>query len=133
MKNKAEEFVFHICKKTFLSLWSHANPLGKAGKELCDLLVVCEPDIVIFSVKEIMLTESKDVQTDWKRWNRRAIEESAGQVYGAERWLKTATHVIKNDGSPGIKLPARDEQRIHRIVVALGGKDKFPMFYGDIG
>lgn len=133
MKNKAEEFVFHICKKTFLSLWSHANPLGKAGKELCDLLVVCEPDIVIFSVKEIMLTESKDVQTDWKRWNRRAIEESAGQVYGAERWLKTATHVIKNDGSPGIKLPARDEQRIHRIVVALGGKDKVPMFYGDLG
>lgn len=77
MKNKAEEFVFHVCRETVLSLWSYANPLGKNGKELCDILIVCEPDIVIFSVKEIKLTESEDVEKDWKRWNRRAIEESA--------------------------------------------------------
>ena len=133
MKNKAEEFVFHICKETFLSLWTYANPLGKNGKELCDLLIVCGPDIVIFSVKEIKLTGSEDVETDWKRWNRRAIEESANQVYGAERWLASATHIIKGDGSLGIELPAGDEQQIHRIVVALGGKDKVPMGYGDLG
>jgi hypothetical protein len=133
MKNKAEEFVFRVCKETFLSLWSYANPLGKDGKELCDILVVCEPEIVIFSVKEIKLMESGDIETDWKRWNRRAIEESANQVYGAERWLKIATHIIKSDGSPGLKLWADHERRIHRVVVALGSKDKVPMVYGDLG
>jgi hypothetical protein len=131
--NKAEEFVFHVCKETFLSLWSYANPLGKSGKELCDILIVCEPDIVIFSAKEIKLTESGDTKTEWKRWNRRAIEESAKQAYGAERWLKKATQVIKNDGSSGLSLLAERERRYHRVVVALGGKDKVPMVYGDLG
>jgi len=133
MKNKAEEFVYKVCRETFLSLWSYANPLGKDDKELCDILVVCEPDIIIFSVKEIKVTESEDVETDWKRWNRRAIEESANQVYGAERWLKSATHVIKSDGTPGLDLPAGKEQKIHRVVVALGGKDKVPIIFGDLG
>lgn len=133
MKNKAEEFVFHVCQETFLSLWSHANPLRKDGKELCDILIVCEPDVVIFSVKKIKLTESGDVETDWKRWNRRAIDESSKQVYGAERWLKNATHVIKSDGNPGLKLPTEYERRYHRVVVALGSKDKVPMIYGDLG
>jgi hypothetical protein len=131
--NKAEEFVFHVCKETFLSLWSYANPLGKSGKELCDILVVCDPDIVIFSVKEIELKESGDVRTDWDRWNRRSIEESAKQIYGAERWLRNATRVIKSDGSSGLRLPVERERRYHRVVVALGSKNKVPMVYGDLG
>lgn len=133
MKNKSEEFVFKVCKETFLSLWSYANPLGKNRKELCDILVVCEPDIIIFSVKEIRVSESGDVEADWKRWNRRAVEESAKQICGAERWLKSAPHVIRCDGSPGLNLPAGKEQVIHRIVVALGGKDKVPIIFGDFG
>jgi len=133
MKNKAEEFVFKICRETFLSLWSYANPLGKDNKELCDILVVCEPDIIIFNVKEIKVSDSGDVTTDWKRWNRRAVEESAKQTYGAERWLKSAPHVIRSDGNPGLNLPAWKEQVIHRVVVALGGKNKVPIFFGDFG
>jgi hypothetical protein len=133
MKNKAEEFVYTVCRETFLSLWSYANPLGKDNKELCDILVVCEPDIIIFSVKEIKVTESGDIETDWKRWNRRAVEESANQIYGAERWLKSAPQVIKSDGSLGLNLPPGQDQRIHRVVVALGGKDKVPILFGDFG
>ncbi len=133
MKNKAEEFVYTVCRKTFLSLWSYANPLGKDNKELCDILVVCEPDIIIFSVKEIKVTESSDVETDWKRWNRRTVEESANQIYGAERWLKSAPQVVKSDGSLGLNLPPGQDQRINRVVVALGGKDKVPIFFGDFG
>ncbi len=133
MKNKSEEFVFHICQETFLSLWSHANPPRENGKELCDILIVCEPDIVVFSVKEINVTEGEDIQIDWKRWNRKAIEESAKQVYGAERWLKKASHLIKSNGSRELRLPAEHERKFHRVVVALGSKDKVPMIYGDLG
>jgi hypothetical protein len=53
----AEKFVYRMCKKSFLSLWSYANPLGKMDKELCDILVVCGQDIVIFSVKHIELQD----------------------------------------------------------------------------
>ena len=49
--NSTEQFVYRTCRKSFLSLWSYANPRGKPGKELCDILIVCEPDLVIFSVK----------------------------------------------------------------------------------
>ncbi len=133
MKNKAEEFVCEVCKHTFLSLWSHPNPLGKSGKELCDVLIVCEPHIIIFSVKEIKVSDSGSLIIDWKRWNRKAVEESSKQIYGAERWLKASTHVIKKDGTQGLALPKKEDQIIHRVVVALGGKNKVPIIYGDFG
>jgi len=49
--NKAERLVAKLSRKTFLALWRYSNPKGKGGKELCDLLAVCDPDVVIFSVK----------------------------------------------------------------------------------
>lgn len=133
MKNKAEEFVFRICKNSFLSLWSYANPLGKNNKELCDILIVCEPDIIIVSVKELKVTKSKDIIIDWKRWIRNAVEDSVKQIYGAERWIKSASNVVRRDGTKGLALPKKEEQRIHRIAVALGRGEEVPIFYGDFG
>jgi len=48
----SEEFVNWVCQQSSLSLWSYASPRGKKGKELCDILVVCDPDIIIISVKD---------------------------------------------------------------------------------
>jgi hypothetical protein len=49
----AEKFVSDHCSATFLSLWGAANPIGKnASKELCDFIVICEPDVIIISVKD---------------------------------------------------------------------------------
>jgi len=62
--NRAEQFVFQVCKRSFLSLWSYANPLGKNFKELCDILVVCEPDIIVIIVKEVRVKKSDDIRTD---------------------------------------------------------------------
>jgi hypothetical protein len=131
--NKAEQFVFQVCKRSFLSLWSYINPLGKNNKELCDILIVCEPDIIIVSVKEVKVTKSKDITIDWKRWNRKAIEDSVRQIYGAERWIKSASNVIRKDGTKGLGFPKKEEQHIHRIAVAIGRGEKVPMFYGDFG
>ncbi len=131
--NESEQLVYDICKGSFLSLWSYPNPLGKDGKELCDTLVVCEPDIVIFSVKDIGLTDSGDLSVDWTRWRKRAIDASAKQIYGAERWLDGSSQVIRSDGSPGIKLPSREVRRIHRVAVALGDQGKAPIRFGDFG
>lgn len=131
--NESEQFVYDICKKSFLSLWSYTNPLGKNSNELCDTLIVCDPDVLIISVKDIRITDSGDISTDWNRWRKRAIDASAKQIYGAERWLEGATHVIRNDGNVGIKLPEKGVRRIHRIAVALGDQGKAPIKFGDFG
>lgn len=131
--NATEEFVYRICKKSFLSLWSYLNPQGKSrGKELCDILVVIDPDVIIISVKDINLF-SNDEQSDFERWRKRAIDESVKQIYGAQRWLRQASHVIRKDGTLGIALPEKDLRRFHRIAVAFGGKGNAPITYGDFG
>ena len=54
--NDSEQFVYDICLKSFLSLWSYINPQGKTpGKELCDVLVVCAPHIIVISVKPLCM------------------------------------------------------------------------------
>jgi hypothetical protein len=122
--NRSEDFVYKICRHSFLSLWSYSNPQGKGGKELCDVLIVCDPDVIVVSVKEIGLGDTDDVSTDWDRWSRRAIDASAKQIYGAERWLKSATRVVKSDGAIGLSLPDPQKRRVHRIAVALGSEGR---------
>ncbi len=131
--NDSEEFVYQVCHKSFLSLWSYANPRGKNSKELCDILIVCEPDIIIISVKDIKLTDSGNIEVDWQRWLRKAIEGSVDQIYGAEKRIKLTSHVIRSDGSQGLPFPSSDVQRVHRVAVALGGDDKVPIQFGNFG
>lgn len=132
--NKSEKFVFDVCKSTFLSLWSYPNPIGKdSKKELCDILVICDPHVVIVSVKDIALGNSGNPETDWKRWHRKAIEDSAHQIYGAERLIKKTDAVIPRDGGTGLKFPSLDSLVVHRIAVAFGGKGEVPIRYGDFG
>src|SRR4051812_27050437 len=122
---KSEELVYKLCTKSFLSLWSYPNPTGKNGKELCDILVVCEPDVIIFSVKEI---EYKDTcnKVGWDRWRKKAIEESCSQISGAERWIKSNLNVITKSGDIGLPFPEPSNRRVHRVAVALGSKGKVP-------
>lgn len=80
-----------------------------------------------------MVSDSGDQLVNWSRWRKKAIEESCKQIYGAERWIKSATHVIRKDGTRGLQLPGSAEQRIHRVAVALGGKGKVPISFGDFG
>lgn len=131
--NESEQFVHDICKKSFLSLWSYANPLGKASKELSDVLIVCDPDVIIISVKDIRITDSGNISTDWNRWRKRAIDASINQIYGAERWIEGASHVVRSDSSVGIALPEKKVRRVHRVAVALGGEGKAPIRFGDFG
>jgi hypothetical protein len=132
--NEAESLVYEICRRSFLSLWSYMNPRKKPhGKELCDVLVVCEPDVIIFSVKQIRLTTSGNPETDAARWRRKAVDESCKQIYGAERILKQSARVIRNDSSVGLPLPDAAEIKIHRVAVALSGKRKVGLPFGDFG
>ena len=131
--NRTEEFVHRICENSFLSLWCYANPRAKPGKELCDILVVCEPAVIIVSVKEIKLNEQKEPAVAHARWEKKAITDSVKQIYGAEGWLATASNVIRNDGSPGLKLPPPEIRRTFRIAVAFGAGGQAIVKSGDFG
>jgi hypothetical protein len=130
--NAAEEFTFELCRRSFLSLWSYRNPRqSPRGNELCDVLVVCEPDVLIFSVKEIRLKDTARPETDAKRWLRKAVEESSAQIYGAESTIMNSANVIRHNRSFGLPFPK--PANIYRIGVALGSQGKVRLPYGDFG
>jgi hypothetical protein len=127
----SERFVAALCERSFLRLWTHPNPKGKKNKELCDCLIVCGPHIVIISVKECDYKDTGD-KTGWERWEKVAIEKSASQIWGAERWLQTVNQVVRHDGRK-ISLPAQEKRKYHRISVSLGGRGHGPIKWGDLG
>lgn len=133
LQTQSEKFIFELSQETFLSLWSHPNPVGKKGKELCDILIFCKPHIIIISVKEITPTDSGDFKTDILRWKKTALEKSFRQLYGAERFLNTITSLKLHDGRVGPSLPPIEERIYHRIAVVIGGEERMPLMWGDMG
>jgi len=76
-----EQFVYDVCQKSFLALWSYVNPQGRQpGRELCDILVVCDAHVIVVSVKDGKLKNSGKGEVDWDRWKRKAIDDSIRQM-----------------------------------------------------
>ena len=84
-------------------------------------------------MKEVNYKETTDTVVGWERWRRSAIEESSGQIYGAERWLGTATSVLTKEGEVALDIPDSSVRRVHRVAVALGASGKVPVSVGDMG
>jgi len=129
----SEEFVAELCEKSFLPFWSFPNPLGKKGKELCDVLVVCENTIIVISVKDIKVSDHPDDNIQYERWQKKAISSSVDQIYGAERFLKGVQTVILKDKITEVKLPEISKREIFRIAVAFGKEDHYPLNNGNFG
>lgn len=127
----SEKVVADLCERSFLKLWTHPNPIGKNGKELCDCLVVCDRHILIISVKEVEYQDTGD-KVGWERWHRAAVEKSVKQIWGAERWLRVADRVVRKDGRT-VELPPAGERHFHRVTVSLGGRGEVPLRWGDFG
>ena len=131
----AERYLKRLCDKTFLSLWCYPSiyrDQGRAGKgdgkEVCDLLVVCDNDIIIFSDKLCEFPRSGNLELDWCRWFRRTVLESANQVWGAERWIKAHPDRLFLDRACSepfpLDLPDLATARFHRVVVAHSGSQR---------
>ena len=128
----SERYLAKLCSKTFLSLWSYPGVYrdqgkpqsGEDGKEICDLLVVFDQHIIIFSDKHCRLADSGNVPLDWQRWFRKAVQKSADQVWGAERWLRqnpTRVYLDRRCTRPlPLELPQNAAATFHLVVVAHG-------------
>jgi len=103
-----------LARRSFLRLWSYPSPYrdqgqatrGGEGAELCDLLVVFDHDIIIFSDKDCCFPEHADIDLAWQRWYRRAVLKSAQQVFGAERWLRSHPDRVYLDHSFSSDCPS---------------------------
>lgn len=125
-----ERYLSRLARRSFLSLWSYSGlyrdqgtaERGGEGAELCDLLVVFENHVLIFSDKDCEFPDIPDLEVAWRRWYKRAILKSAQQIWGAERWIRTHPTRLFLDRACKrpfpIDLPDLDNAVFHRIVVA---------------
>jgi hypothetical protein len=137
----AERYLKRLCDGTFLSLWSYSGIYrdqgnsGKGhGKEICDLIVVFRNHVIIFSDKDCEFPNSGNLEIDWSRWYRKAVENSAKQVLGAERWLKSyLTRVFLDRACTipfPIELPDSSIAKYHLVIVA---HDVSPRCHSELG
>ncbi|MBY3544782.1 hypothetical protein HFN69_21935 [Rhizobium laguerreae] len=114
-----------LAEDTFLDLWSWPNVFKKPGKELCDLLVVCGDDVIMFSDKHNAWPDDP-LELAWKRWYNRAIKESADQIRKAELWLRRNPKAVFADAKcqqpVPLELPPIQQRRVHGICVATGAE-----------
>ena len=111
----SEEFVYELANKTFLPFWSFANPIGKKDKELCDVLVICDNVVIIISVKEIKVSEGKNVDVQYERWIKKAVHASCDQIHGAERYILSSDRILLKDRKTWVKLADDTNIKIFRI------------------
>lgn len=130
--NDSERLLMRLCRRSFLSLWSFANlhtdqdmrdGRGSA-KEFADVLVVFGNDVVIFSDKHVVFQREKPLEVAWKRWYKRAVEESAKQLHGAMNWAKRFPDRVFLDSACERQLPVliprAEDARYHLVAVTRG-------------
>ena len=125
--NDSEKKLGILARKTFLSMWSYENPFYEQGKELCDVLVVFENDVIIISDKMNKFGDHASPAVNWQRWYRKAVVASARQLCGARNHIRNFPEKIyidaKASSSLPLKLPSSDLMKIHLIAVANGCED----------
>lgn len=139
-----EKYLNSLCERTFLSLWSYPgifrNQKQKGvgdGKELCDMLVVFDEHILIFSDKHCSFPSTGNLELDWQRWCKTAIKKSADQAWGAERWLRCYPKNVYLDrictNAFPFDIPSQNFAKYHLIVVAHGSEDRCKAEFGGSG
>jgi hypothetical protein len=141
-QTRTEQYLSRLCDRTFLKLWSYANPYMADGKELCDLIAVFENNVFLFFDRESRkFDQGGDTLLTWERWKREAITKQVRTAAGAKRYVLNNRDQIFLDVNRTRPLPLQipaGDLRIHKIIVALGAKEACERFsasnvYGSLG
>jgi hypothetical protein len=141
-QTRTEQFLSHLCDRTFLKAWSYPNPYKADGKELCDLIAVFENNVFLFFDRESRKFDTADdVLLTWERWKKEAITKQIKTAAGAARYILNNRNQVFIDPTAKIPLPLQipaGELKIHKIVVAHGAKEACERFstaniYGSLG
>lgn len=138
----SERYLAQLARRSFLSLWSHTNLFtdesrknGKGdGKELCDLMVVFDNHVLLFSDKQCDFPQHKDINIAWARWYRRAVRKSVNQLRGAESWIRRFPERVFLDRQCTrqfpVPIPDLKNAQFHRLAVTRGAYAKCREFFG---
>ena len=126
-KTPTESYLAEICDKTFLKLWSYANPYKVDKKEFCDLLAIFENHMFIFFDREKLIGEDilSNTKVVWNRWYRDVVIDQIKTCYGAERYIRSRKEVfIDKDLKEKYPIPYDyKEIQIHKILIAHGAEE----------
>jgi hypothetical protein len=142
-QTRTEQYLAQLCDRTFLNIWSYANPFKADGKELCDLLAVFENNIFLFFDRESRKFDADihDVQLTWERWQKEAITKQIRTAAGAKKYVLNNRDQIFLDANRQTRLPLEipaGNLNVFKIVVAHGAKEACERFstsniYGSLG
>lgn len=121
-----ERLLANLCENSFLKLWSYPSPFKDDRKELCDLLAVFENHVFIFFDRESRQFEkaTSDVNLNWDRWRRNAVDDQIRTAHGAERYIRSGGNFF--DNALANPFPIKIDPHtavIHKIIVAHGAAD----------
>lgn len=141
-RTPSERYLAKLARRSFLSLWSYPNLFTDEGlrnakgdgRELCDLMVVFDNHVVLFSDKHCNFAQHEDIKIAWARWHKRAIQKSVNQLLGAESWIRRFPDRVFLDRqcTSRFPLPIPDPQnaQFHRLAVTRGAYAKCTEFFG---
>lgn len=123
-----ERLLADLCDRSFLRLWSYANPHKDDGHEFCDVLAVFEDHVFIFfdRAKQLPdLLKDGDCAVQWERWKRSVIEAQTKTAHGAERYLRSGREIyLDAKRKRPFPIPLNpDSMIIHKIIVAHGASE----------
>lgn len=138
---RTEELLFSLCQRSFLRIWSYANPFKDDGKELCDVIAVFGDHIFIFFDRESnrFSQDLTNISVEWQRWKKESVDKQIKTAVGVERYLRLGRKVyLDHGGKTELPVQLPKNPKIHKIVVAHGAKDACKRFsenniYGSIG
>jgi SEC-C motif len=126
--NESEEFLAALCQKSFLRLWSYANPFKDDGKEFCDIIAVFDNHVFIFFDRRKHLRAidpNEDPTVSWERWRRATIDRQIKTALGAEKYLRSGRPIFL-DAKKTRPLPVKIDlhsANVHKIIVAHGAAE----------
>ncbi|MGY3094966.1 YecA family protein [Pantoea eucalypti] len=138
---QSEQKLIEFADNAFFGLWSYPNiysnegySKNKIGKEVCDLLVIFDKDIIIFSDKAIIFNENKDITVAWSRWFRKSVIESCTQLFGAEKFIKEYPERLFIDKECATQLPIKIDSsyNFHLVAVTNNISDSAIKYYDKI-
>ena len=113
----AEKYVEHFANTAYLKQWCYPNPKDEKGseKEICDLLILFKMTCIIISIKNY------ELKGNYERFQKKVIEKSTKQLYGAERKLFNSGEVYIKHPEKGIeKFETEKYKNIIRITINMG-------------
>lgn len=117
----AEEFVFSLAQKSFLTDWCYLNPELPNKKELCDLLIIFGDIAIIWQIKD--LKKGKD-----GKYSKTKVEKNLKQIMGAKRSLFELKEkiILKNPRRGEEEFDPKLINEIYLISALVGeGEDYF--------